>query len=191
VLFPGILKWIANAGPGLHAQLAQEIRTAVREAGGVTLLAIEKMELTKSVVYEALRMDPPVKFSQAKAKQDLIVESHDAAYKVKKGEILFAYQPFATMDEKVFENAKEFVPDRFVGEKGKELLKYLVWSFGPETEAPTVDNKQCAGKDFVVLISRLLLIEFFLRYDTFTADVGTLLLGAQVTMKSVKKATTT
>ncbi|XP_039119628.1 allene oxide synthase 2-like [Dioscorea cayenensis subsp. rotundata] len=190
VLFPGILKWLALADPNLHSQLAKEIRSVVQAEGGkVTLAAIEKMELTKSVVYEALRMDPPVKFQYGKAKHDLVIESHDAAYKVSKGEMIFGYQPFATKDTRVFENGDKFVGDRFVGEQGKKLLKHVLWSNGHETESPTVENKQCAGKDFVVLIGRLLLVEFFLRYDTFTAEVGTLLLGAQVTITSLTKAT--
>ncbi|KAM0938029.1 putative hydroperoxide dehydratase [Dioscorea sansibarensis] len=190
VLFPGILKWLALADPKLHSELAKEIRSVVKAEGGkVTLVAIEKMELTKSVVYEALRMDPPVKFQYGKAKQDLVIESHDAAYKVSKGEMIFGYQPFATKDTRVFENGGEFVGNRFVGEQGKKLLKHVLWSNGHETESPTVEDKQCAGKDFVVLVGRLLVVEFFLRYDTFTAEVGTQLLGAQVTVTSLTKVT--
>jgi hydroperoxide dehydratase len=33
-------------------------------------------------------------------------------------------------------------------------------------------NKQCAGKDFVVLVARLLVVELFLRYDSFEIEVG-------------------
>ncbi|CAL9092276.1 unnamed protein product [Musa textilis] len=188
---PGIFGLVAKAGPSLHSQLAVEIRSAVAAEGGeVTLAAVERMELTRSVVHEALRLDPPVKYQYGKAKADLIIESHDAAYQVKKGEMLLGYQPCATNDPKVFgPNADEFVADRFVGSAGRKLLEYVVWSNGPETEEPTVGNKQCAGKNLVVLVGRLLLVEFFLRYDTFTADVGTVLLGKQVNVTSLSKAT--
>ncbi|WOL03092.1 hypothetical protein Cni_G11812 [Canna indica] len=189
VLLPGILGWLATSDKSLHERLAAEIRGAVAEEGGkVTVNAVAKMELTLSVVYEAVRMDPPVKYQYGHAKEDLVVESHDGAYKVKKGEMLFGYQPFATRDPKVFERAEEYVGDRFVGEEGKQLIKYVVWSNGPETEKPTVANKQCAAKDFVVLVGRLLVVEFFLRYDTFEADVGNVLLGSQVTVTSLTKA---
>ncbi|KAG2389688.1 Allene oxide synthase [Vigna angularis] len=40
-------------------------------------------------------------------------------------------------------------------------------AFQTPTKSPTLKNKQCAGKDFVTLVSRLLLVEFFLRYDSF------------------------
>ncbi|XP_043709031.1 allene oxide synthase 1, chloroplastic-like [Telopea speciosissima] len=186
-LFPALMKWVGLAGEKLHQQLADEIRTVVRSEGGVTFSAIEKMPLTKSVVYEALRIEPPVPFQYGKAKQDLVIESHDGAFKVKKGEMLFGYQPFSTKDRKVFEDPEEFVGSRFVGE-GEKVLKYVYWSNGRETESPTEENKQCPGKDLVVLVSRLMLIEFFLRYDTFTVDVGKLMLGSPVTVKSLTSA---
>ncbi|KAK9942277.1 hypothetical protein M0R45_007952 [Rubus argutus] len=187
VLFPALLKWVGIAGQTLHRQLRNEIRTVVKEAGGkVTLSALEKMTLTKSVVYEALRMEPPVPFSHGKAKKDMIVHSHDAAFVIKEGEMMFGYQPIVQRDPKVFENPDEFVEDRFVGE-GEKLLMYLWWSLGRETENPTVDDKQCAGKDLVVVMNRIMLVEFFLRYDTFTADIETLLLGSKVTLKTLIK----
>ncbi|KMZ61450.1 Allene oxide synthase [Zostera marina] len=190
ILFPGIMKCLAEADKSLHSRLASEIRREVKlEGGKVTMAAIEKMELTKSVVYEALRIDPPVKFQYGKAKVDMTIDSHDARYDVKKGEMLFGYQPFATKDERVFENADKFVGDRFVGEEGKKLLKYVVWSNGPETEDTTVANKQCAGKNFVVLVGRLLVVEFFLKYDTFTGETASTIAGLTVNVTSVTKAT--
>ncbi|KAL6867415.1 hypothetical protein ACP4OV_015439 [Aristida adscensionis] len=191
VLFPGLLARVAEAGPKLHQKLAAEIRAAVAEAGGkVTVAAVEKMELTHSVVWEAMRLDPPVKFQYGHAKADLQIESHDAVYQVKKGEMLFGYQPCATKDPRVFgPTAREFVADRFVGDEGRKLLQYVYWSNGRETEEPSVSNKQCPGKNFVVLVGRLLLVELFLRYDTFTAEVGTELLGTKVVFTGVTKAT--
>ncbi|XP_010255032.1 PREDICTED: allene oxide synthase 1, chloroplastic-like [Nelumbo nucifera] len=188
ILFPNLLKFTGRAGPKLHRQLAEEIRSAVRSNGGkVTMAAMEQMPLMKSVVYEALRIEPPVALQYGKAKRDLVIESHDAAFEVKEGEMLFGYQPFATRDPKIFERAEEFVPDRFVGE-GEKLLKHVLWSNGPEAESPTVENKQCAGKDFVVLVSRLLVVEMFQRYDSFEIEVGKSALGAAITLTSVKRA---
>ncbi|OVA05185.1 Cytochrome P450 [Macleaya cordata] len=191
VVFPSILKWICGAGVTLHKRLAEEIRSVVKSNGGkVTMKAMEQMPLMKSVVYETLRIDPPVPLQYARAKKDIVIESHEWAFQVKKGEMLFGYQPFATRDSKVFEKAEEFVEDRFMGVEGEKMLKYVTWSNGPETENPTVDNKQCAGKDFVVLISRLLVVELFLRYDSFTVEVGDLPIGSSITLTSLKRATT-
>ncbi|KAJ9567453.1 hypothetical protein OSB04_003419 [Centaurea solstitialis] len=190
IQFPNTLKWLARAGSDLHVKLAKEIRTIIKTVGfgSVTTAAIELMPLMKSVVYEVLRIDPPVPLQFGKAKVDLTIESHDAQFNVKKGEMIFGYQPFATKDPKIFDRPEEFIPDRFVGD-GANLLKYVAWSNGPETEATSVDNKTCAGKDFVVLITRLFVIEFFRRYDTFTADSVDSELGATVTITSLTKAT--
>lgn len=189
IFFPNLLKSIAKAGEEIHTRLANEIRSEFKSAGGkITMSAMEKMPLMKSSVYEALRIDPPVASQYGRAKQDLMIESHDAVFEVKRGEMLYGYQPFATKDPKIFDRPEEFVADRFVGEEGEKLLKHVLWSNGPETENPTVENKQCAGKDFVVLVSRLFVTEFFLRYDTLDVDVGTSPLGAKVTITSLKRA---
>ncbi|KAE8674540.1 Allene oxide synthase [Hibiscus syriacus] len=173
----------------LHTKLGQEIRSVIKSNGGkLNMAALEQMTLTKSVVYETLRIDPPVPFQYGKAKKDLVIESHDASFKVKKGEMLFGYQPIVTKDPKVFERAEEFVPDRFVGPDGEKLLEYVFWSNGRETEIPSVWNKQCAGKEFVILIGRLFVVQFFRRYETFEIDVEPAPLGATVSITSVTRA---
>ena len=81
------------------------------------------------------------------------------------------------------------MPDQFIGDKGSKLLQYVYWSNGRETESPSVGNKQCPGKNLVVLVGRLLVVELFLRYDTFTATVDMELLGTSVFFTGVTKAT--
>lgn len=190
ILFPNILKLLGRGGANLHSRLAEEIRSAVKSDGGkVTMAGMERMELMKSVVYECLRLEPPVPLQFGKAKRDFVVESHVASFEVKEGEMVFGYQPFATRDPEIFERAEEFVAERFVGEEGEALLRHVVWSNGPETESPTVGNKQCAGKDFVVLVARLLVVEIFLRYDSFDIEVGSSPLGSAVNVTSLKRAT--
>nr|AAF64041.1 fatty acid hydroperoxide lyase [Cucumis sativus] len=189
VLFPTILKWVGTGGEDLHRKLAEEVRTTVKEEGGLTFSALEKMSLLKSVVYEALRIEPPVPFQYGKAKEDIVIQSHDSCFKIKKGETIFGYQPFATKDPKIFKDSEKFVGDRFVGEEGEKLLKYVYWSNERETVEPTAENKQCPGKNLVVMMGRIIVVEFFLRYDTFTVDVADLALGPAVKFKSLTRAT--
>ncbi|KAK3420681.1 hypothetical protein EUGRSUZ_G01540 [Eucalyptus grandis] len=185
---PILIKWVGSGGEDLHRRLAREIRSTIASEGEVTLATLDKMNLTKSVVYEALRIDPPVQFQYGKAKRDMVVRSHDAAFQIKKGEMVFGYQPFATKDPRVFDDPEDFVGDRFVGE-GEKLLKYVYWSNGREIDDPTVGNKQCPGKDLVLLTCRVMLVELFLRYDTFGMECGSLPVGSSVTFKSLTKAT--
>ena len=185
ILFPCIVRLIARAGAHLHKDLAEEVRAAVKAHGGLTMRALESMALVRSTVYEVMRIEPPVPFQYGRAKEDFNLESHERSYAVKKGELLGGFQPFATRDPKVFENPEEFMPRRFMGDDGQKLLKYVYWSNGPETENPTVSNKQCAGKDFVVMIARLLVAELFLQYDSFDIEFS----PSSVTFTSLKKAT--
>ncbi|GJM99760.1 hypothetical protein PR202_ga16890 [Eleusine coracana subsp. coracana] len=194
LMLPTILGSVAGAKDksSLHARLAAEVRAAVADAGGeVTIAAVERMELVKSVVWEAVRLDPPVKYQYGHAKRDMEIESHDGVrYKVKKGEMLMGYQPCATRDPRVFgATAGEFVGDRFVGEEGRKLVKYVYWSNGRETEEPTVGNKQCPGKNFVMLVGRLFVVELFLRYDTFSVQFTKGPGGNKVAFTDVTKAT--
>ncbi|CAA0807574.1 Allene oxide synthase- chloroplastic [Striga hermonthica] len=186
-LFPALIKWVGGAGEALHRRLRAEIRAVFEPHGPITLTGLDRLVLTKSVVYEALRLDPPVPYQYGRAKCDFDIRSHDSSFEVKKGEMLFGYQPFATRDQRVFERADEFWAERFVGD-GERLLEYIYWSNGPETEDPAIGNKQCPGKGMVVILCRLMLVEFFLRYDTFEVEVGRKMLGSDVKFKSLTMA---
>ncbi|GLJ04838.1 hypothetical protein SUGI_0004560 [Cryptomeria japonica] len=98
-----------------------------------------------------------------------LLESHDAACEIKKGDLLGGFQPFATRDPKVFENPDDFVATTFM--KNQKVIKYVMWSNGFETDDPAVHNKQCPGKNMVVLVARLFVVELFLRYDTIEVEV--------------------
>ncbi|KAK7308545.1 hypothetical protein VNO77_42158 [Canavalia gladiata] len=185
--FPVVIKWVGLCGQKLHKDLATEIRRVVNDEGGVTIRALEKMSLVKSVVYEVLRIEPVVPFQYARAREDLVISSHDASFEVKKGEMLFGYQPFATKDPRIFVDAEVFMAERFLGE-GEKLLKHVFWSNGRETEEPSPGNKQCPGKNLVVLLCRLFLVDLFLRYDTFEFDFKASAFGPSITIKSLSKA---
>ncbi|CAD6233444.1 unnamed protein product [Miscanthus lutarioriparius] len=143
---------LKRCGPELHARLATEVRAVVPPPGTtITLSDVEKMPLVKSFVWETLRMNPPVEFQYGRARRDTVVESHDAAYEVKKSEMVFGYRPLATRDERVFQQGREFVPDRFAvcsdDDERRRMLEHVVWSNGPETGAAAEGNKQCPRKD--------------------------------------------
>ncbi|KAI3830542.1 hypothetical protein MKW98_030705 [Papaver atlanticum] len=187
-LFRAVMKWLYLGGEKLHKNLADEIRAVVKSEGGVvTLAALEKMPLTKSVAFEILRMEPSAPHQYARAKEDMVISSHDASYQVKKGEVLFGYLPLAMRDPKIFENPNEFMGTRFMGEEGEKLLKYGYWFNERQTVDPIPDNKQCAGKNIALLLARLAVVEFFLRYDTFTAEIGKNYTGSTVIVKTLIK----
>lgn len=173
IFFPEITGFINQyGGPELMHALHDEVTKAVAATGGlVTLGALQNMPLLKSVVYEGFRFKPPVPYQYGKAKFDFVLENHENSFQVKKGEMLYGFQPLVMHDPKVFENPDEFLPRRFMGSEGEKLIGNVFWSNGRETDKSTVHNKQCAGKEFVVTMSQVYIAELFLRYKDFTLDI--------------------
>ncbi|CAK9209750.1 unnamed protein product [Sphagnum troendelagicum] len=169
IFFPAVVREIAGVGPDLMRELVSEVKDVLAATGEnkISLQSLGKMSLVTSVVYECFRINPPVPFQYGRAKKDFILESHDASFEIKKGEMLFGYQPFVTNDPKVFADPGTFNPKRFLGPEGEKLISSVFWSNGRETDSPTLQNKQCAGKDLVVTISRLFVAELFNRYESF------------------------
>jgi hydroperoxide dehydratase len=90
IFLPHMVKCMARVGLALHAMLADEVRAACPEGGEITVLVEDMVPLVKSVVWETLRMNLQVEFHYGRARQDLVAESHGAAYQVRKGEMLYS-----------------------------------------------------------------------------------------------------
>ncbi|KAK7395654.1 hypothetical protein VNO78_16219 [Psophocarpus tetragonolobus] len=88
------------------------------------------------VVYEVMQIEHVVSYQYACGREDLIVQSHDVSFKLKKREMLFGYQLFVTNDSRIFEDTKVFVVRRFMGE-GEKMLNHMLWLNGSETEEPS------------------------------------------------------
>ncbi|KAL9691613.1 hypothetical protein QQ045_012038 [Rhodiola kirilowii] len=140
IFFTNMLKWIGRSGLHLHTKLAAEIRSAVRSNNNnqVTVVAIERMPsmskrsvdkenrkadidvmgqilllffFLKSTCYECFRIEPPVPLQYGKEKCDLIIESHDSTF-----------EPLATRDPKIFEQAKDLVRSGMVHRRRREAF---------------------------------------------------------------------
>lgn len=172
LFFPVLLDRILNDKTGLQQRILEEVKA--KTGSGLTFESVKEMDLIYSVVYETLRLDPPVPTQYARARKDFKLSSYDSAYSIKKGELLCGYQPLVMRDPKVFDEPETFNPDRFRGEKGAALLDYLFWSNGPQTGLPSEHNKQCAGKDLVVLTAVVFVAYIFRRYDWIAGEGGSI-----------------
>jgi cytochrome P450 len=95
----------------------------------------------------------------------------------------------ATRDPGVFKDDSEFVPKWFVdGDEQERLLGNMVWSNGPEDGVAAEGNKQCPGKDMVVVVGRMMVVQLFRRYDTFAGSVEDLQLEPIVMFMLFTKA---
>ncbi|PRQ52730.1 putative cytochrome P450 [Rosa chinensis] len=176
VFLPSLVSAIASDTTGLQQRLVKE----VRENAGSTLSfeSVKDLQLVQSVVYETLRLNPPVPLQFARARKDFQLSSHDSAFEIKKGELLCGFQTQVMRDGKIFDDPETFKPDRFL--ENKELQNYLYWSNGPQTGSPSASNKQCPGKDTVTLTACLFVAYTFQRYDSIT--------GTSSSITAVEKA---
>ncbi|KAJ9686478.1 hypothetical protein PVL29_015402 [Vitis rotundifolia] len=169
IFFPSLLSALSGK-PELQAKLREEVRSKIKPGTNLTFESVKDLELVHSVVYETLRLNPPVPLQYARARKDFQLSSHDSVFEIKKGDLLCGYQKVAMTDPKIFDDPETFVPDRFTKEKGRELLNYLFWSNGPQTGSPSDRNKQCAAKDYVTMTAVLFVAHMFQRYDSVTAS---------------------
>ncbi|KAK4793169.1 hypothetical protein SAY86_023604 [Trapa natans] len=166
---PTLINAIASETTDLQERLRKEVRAKLGGAGvRLSFESVKEMELVKSVVYETLRLNPPVTTQFARAKKDFRLKSHDSSFDIKQGELLCGYQRLAMRDPKVFHDPEKFDPDRFL--KKPELLNYLYWSNGSQRSSPSPSNKQCPGKDFVTITGCLFVAYMFQRYDSITGN---------------------
>ncbi|KAL5081997.1 hypothetical protein RYX36_010418 [Vicia faba] len=179
IFLPRLINTIASDSTGLQEKLREE----AREKAGSTLGfdSLKNLELINSVVYETLRMNPPVPLQFGRARKDFQLTSNDSLFNIKKGELLCGYQKLVMRDPAVFDEPESFKPDRFTKEKGAELLNYLYWSNGPQSGSPSVANKQCAGKDIVTFTSALIVAHLLRRYDSIKGD------GSSITLLTKAK----
>ncbi|CAN1843567.1 Linolenate hydroperoxide lyase, chloroplastic [Linum perenne] len=178
LLIPKLLTRLLDDSTGLQ----EKLRVEARQNGGsdLTFASFKQMPLIQSFVYETLRIEPPVPTQFARARKDFTLSSSDASYEIKKGELLCGYQPLVMRDPTIFDDPESFKPDRFLGEKGAELLNYLYWSNGPETGSASESNKQCAGKEYVTVTGSLFVAHLLRRFDSIS--------GEGSTIKAVEKA---
>ncbi|PKI62222.1 hypothetical protein CRG98_017356 [Punica granatum] len=180
IFLPALVNAIASDKTGLQERLRKEVREKLGGPGAeLSFESVKEMELVKSVVYETLRLNPPVPTQFARARKDFQIKSHDSVFDIKQGELLCGYQKLVMRDPKVFDDPEKFNPDRFM--QNSDLLNYLYWSNGPQTGSPSESNKQCAAKDYVTLTAFLFVAHMFQRYDSIT--------GTSSSITSLQKAT--
>lgn len=172
LFLPSLINQITADKTGLQKRLREEVSRNITSKADLNFESLKNLPLVLSVVYETLRLSPPVPSQFARARKDFRLKSHEAEFEIKKGELLCGYQPLVMRDSRVFDDPETFKPDRFVGEKGSELLNYLYWSNGPQTGSPSESNKQCAGKDYVTFTAGLVLAYVFYRYESIVGGSG-------------------
>lgn len=87
--FPVLMNAIASDTTGLQERLRKEVREKLGGPGAeLSFESVKEMELVKLVVYETLRLNPPITTQFARARKDFRLKSHDSVFDVKQGKLL-------------------------------------------------------------------------------------------------------
>ncbi|NUS73539.1 MAG: cytochrome P450, partial [Corynebacteriales bacterium] len=123
--------------PDVEAKLYEEVDRVLGDGGPVTFEAVGKLEYTRRVFTEVLRMYTPAWFLTRRAEEDLDLDG----VKVPAGTQLFFSLYALQRDEEFFPNPDVFDPDRWLPERAKEVPR---WAFNPFG----MGNRQCIGEPF-------------------------------------------
>ena len=139
---------------GRHPEIQDRVAAEVAELGDRKLTSADAASLhyTTAVIREALRICPPAPTGTRMAIRDIQV----GGYRVEAGTMLAFGRKAVQCDPSLWENPREFDPDRFSPENmaGRDRWQYLPFGGGP---------RSCIGDHFAMLEAALALATFIRR----------------------------
>ncbi|KAE8735133.1 mediator of RNA polymerase II transcription subunit 18-like [Hibiscus syriacus] len=159
LFFSVLVKWIGRGGGKLHTELAHDIRSVIKPNDGKLSISMATME------------------------QMPLMKS--GVYEALRIEPPVPYQYGKAKKDLLIESHDAVY--EIQGRGRRETVKVPALVERTRDGAYNDGDKQCASKDFVVLVSRLLVVELFTRYDTFEIELGQAPWGFTVTITSLKR----
>ena len=140
---------------GHHPEIQDRVAAEVAALGHRRLTSADTLSLsyTTQVIREALRICPPAPTGTRLATRDLQV----GGYRVKAGTTLAFGRKAVQCDPQLWDNPRDFDPDRFTPENmaGRDRWQYLPFGGGP---------RSCIGDHFAMLEATLALATFMQRF---------------------------
>jgi len=133
---------------GQHPEIHQQVVNEVDKTNDV-----ERVPLLDNVIKESLRLYPPIHIGNRRIAQEMDFDGN----KIPKDERLFYSIYLTHHDEKVWENANSFCPERFSNGKKPAGLSYVPFGGGPRV---------CIGATFGQ-VEALIVLSYLLKKFTF------------------------
>jgi len=145
--------YLLDQHPEFKKKIVQEVRE-IYEKEPLSSHALHKMNHLHALLQETLRLQSPSFSSQPRiAVKDFNVEN----YHIKKGTCIMPIFFHQNYNEGVFEDALKFKPERWLDQSiTLEPYRFIPFSAGP---------RNCIGQHFSGLEIKLMLCEFFRRFD--------------------------
>lgn len=157
-----VLTWcfyILATQPAIAERVRAEVSTVTGD-GPITLDHIRKLDFTRNVFRETLRLYPPITFIPRVANEKTVIEGK----KVKRGTMLMIAPWVIHRHHAYWKDPDVFDPDRFAPHRADELVPdaYLPFGLGPRV---------CVGANFAT-IEAVLIIARLTRHFDFTLEPG-------------------
>lgn len=131
--------------PEVEARLRREVESTLGDRPP-TVEDLEALEYTDWVVQESMRLYPPAWIIARQAREPIEV----GRYQLDAGAIVFISQWGLHRDERYFESASEFRPERFSPDRADDIPRYAYIPFGG---GPRI----CIGNNFAMMEASLVL----------------------------------
>lgn len=141
---------------GQHAEMEAKLHAELQTALGgrrPTMADIPRLPYTEMVIKEAMRLYPPGWGVGREALKDCEI----GGYRVPAGAQIFMFQWVVHRDDRFFEQAGEFRPERWAGDSVKQLPRFAYFPFGG---GPRV----CIGSAFAMMEAVLLVATIAQRF---------------------------
>lgn len=162
--------WLLAQYPEVEAKLHQELDT-VLAGTAPTLEDLRRLPYTDMVIKESMRLMPPVWSIGRTASEDTEV----MGYSFPKGANvnILIYNVHRHPD--IWENPNDFIPERWEGDKAKDIPKYAYMPFGG---GPRI----CIGNSFATMEANLLLATIAQQYKLRLVDGAKIVPQPMITM---------
>ncbi|ERF76671.1 hypothetical protein EPUS_02210 [Endocarpon pusillum Z07020] len=150
------VSYFIAANPAVRQKLFQELKTVIPGRGDRPRLQdVEKLPYLTAVIQEALRISQPVTHRMCRAFPDKALTYNGLT--IPPGTAIHSTTLLLHENEKLFPDPQAFKPERWLGEEGQELQRYLV-PFARGTRA-------CLGINLAWAELYLIVATVFRRFD--------------------------
>ena len=141
--------YLLSQAPDIRRRVEEEVDEVLGGEGGSDPAHVERLVFTRAVLYEAIRLYPPVPFMSRAA----IAEDRIAGFRVRRGTLVMVPPYVLHRHRTLWSDPDCFDPDRFMPERRAGIDRYAYLPFGA---GPRV----CIGASFslqeaVIVLSRL------------------------------------
>ncbi|KAI0415912.1 cytochrome P450 [Xylaria grammica] len=146
--------------PKIMRKLQGEVRSSFNSYDEINGKSTQRLRYMKAVMLEAMRIYPPLPFATPRV-VPLGGEPVDGHF-LPGGTIVYTSPYSASMDPANFQDPTRFIPERWLGEKSRDILD--------ATQPFSLGSRGCIGKSLGLLELRLIMAKVIWKYDLELLD---------------------